>query len=249
MYHSKKITLLLLVIILFGIKTTAQNTIEDSLRALLPEAEDNQKISLYIELSEQLLTDDTQKSLNYAGKALELANKLQKKIQLAKAQSLIATGYHQQLRYQAAIEYYGKALSNYPFSKYKKEATNLLKQKADAHKSLSEFDKAEENYKKSLQLALELQDSIQTIQLYNRLGIIYRLTNRFEQSLSNHQMAISYAQNLKGKKHLAESYNYTGSLYWNNSQLDSALRYYRKGLNIFRKIDDKKGEAHILNNI
>ncbi len=249
MYHSIKVTFLLLAMILLGIITAAQNTAEDSLRLLLPEADESKKIELYIELSGQLLNNDTQKSLNYAGKALDLAKKQQKKIQLAKAQNLIAKGYHQQLRYQAALEYYGKALESYPAGKYITEKAEILKHKADAHKSLSEFDKAEENYKKSLQIALDLQDSLQAIQLYNRLGIIYRLTNRFEESLSNHQSAIFYAKSLKKDDQMAESYNYKGSLYWNNSQLDSALKYYRKGLEIYRRIDEMKGEAHILNNI
>ena len=90
--------------------------------------------------------------------------------------------------------------------------------------------------------------TIQTVDSLNALGWEIRV-NDLKNSYKSSKLSEDIALELDYKKGLAHSYKIQGYCLWRFSNYSGSMEKSTKGLTIIRKIEDKKAEADILNNI
>jgi tetratricopeptide (TPR) repeat protein len=118
----------------------------------------------------------------------------------------------------------------------------------------SNYSKAIEYHKKSIELATKLMSDELMISAHNMLGVVYRRMNKVRMALDNHQLALSIAQNSSKKsnaitKGITISHNSIGNLYLTLKQYDLAEEQFRKSLVLEEKIGSKLGLAINYHNI
>ena len=113
---------------------------------------------------------------------------------------------------------------------------------------LSNFNNALFNYQKPLNLYLAEKNN-KISEVYNHIGVIYKLQNQYKLSLEYHQKALTASNLTFDQKEIANTLKLMGSMYWKKSQYDSSLFYYDKALEVYREVTDTLGEATVLNNI
>jgi len=242
--------LLIIVFCHVGINTSLCNnqTKIDSLENVLKNTEEEKSIPILNELSHAYLSIDLNRSLNYAGEAIELSEKYRNERLIAFSNINIADVYFEMSRFQPAIEFYEKALDYFYEQRVSDNKIYIYTKLGHSEKMLGNYSNALFYYQKPLNLYLAEQDN-KISEAYNNIGIIYKLQGEFDEAFNFHQKALNASNLALDQNEIANTLNYIGSLYWNKSKYDSSLFYFEKSLKIYREIPDTIGEANILTNI
>jgi len=221
----------------------------DSLENVLRKLENSENsIPVLKELTYAYFNVNLRKSLNYAGKSLEISEKLDDPKLIAQSQIYIADVYYEMNRFQPAIEFYEKALDYYYEQKEVNTKIYIYNQLGHTEKMLGNYNNALFYYEKPLNLYLA-EDNHKLSEVYNNIGIVYKLQGSYRQSFNYHMKALNSANITFDQKEIANTLNYFGSLYWTNSQYDSSLLYFEKSLDMFRELSDTLDESNVLSNI
>lgn len=241
---------LLLVLLSSGANAYSNNNQSsiDSLETLLKQTRPEKSIFILGKLSKLYHTVDINKSLNYAGKSLEISQEENDQELIAYANMYLGDVYFEMSRFQPAIEFYEKALDYFYEQRSPDNKIYVYTKLGHSEKMLSNYSDALFYYQKPLNLYLAEEDS-KISEAYNNIATIYKLQGLFNESLKYHQKALNAASLVFDQKEIANTLNYIGSLYWNNSQYDSSLFYFEKSLDIFREIEDTLDESNVLTNI
>lgn len=241
---------LYILVFLFNIKTSvcSDQAQIDSLENVLKVAKEEKSIPVLGQLSRAYFSIDLNKSLNYAGKALELSEKYNDEELTAYSNLYIADVYFEMSRFQPAIEFYEKALDYFYEQKSTDNYIYIYTKLGHSEKMLGNTNNALFYYQKPLNLYLAENDA-KISEAYNNIAIIYKLQGHFNESLDYHLKALNASNLAFDQKEIANTLNYIGSFYWNNSQYDSSLFYYEKSLEICRELADTISESNVLANI
>lgn len=220
----------------------------DSLENILKNLNNQESIPVLGELSYAYFSVDLKKSLDLAGKALDLATNIDDEELIAKSQIYIADVYFEMSRFQPAIEFYEKALDYFYEQKKTDTKIYIYNQLGNTEKMLGNYSNALFYYQKPLNLYLAGEDH-NISEAYNNIGVVYKLRGSYNEALNYHQRALNSANTAFDQKEIANTLKYFGSLYWTKSQYDSSLFYYEKSLDLYRELEDTLGEANILANI
>ncbi len=188
-------------------------------------------------LHSQQTTDELEKKLNtVSGKEkVDLLN------QLADATNrksiLESTTYAEQaLEVAQKIGYrYGEAaaLRNIGFSLYRK----------------NELEKAEPQFKKALEIFLQLKDSFQLCETHNQIGLLYWRKDLFIPAYKSFRVSLKIARANHLKRQEAQALNYIGLIYWKWGEFSSALDYFFQAMPIKESLHDDFETGITLNNI
>ena len=116
----------------------------------------------------------------------------------------------------------------------------LLFQLGDCERKLSNFDKALDNYEKSLAIQLQLTvfEYPDVATLYNHIGIIWMEKGEYDKALYYYEKSLAF--DLKTQHDVspvtAFTFNLVGIVWRMKSEYDKALDYYKKSLDIRLKI-------------
>lgn len=168
-------------------------------------------------------------------------------------------GYAHQIKhaYPQATEYFQKAMKRYkmlmdlnPDSvRYK---TFFIENLVDLGNSLYYQDlykQALEAYLKSLDMAVQINDSAYQAKIFNNIGNVFETQNDYAKAFGYLKKALDLKEKLKDKEGLSTSYNNMGSVYMGLNKPDSALWYIEKSLELHRLNNNKAGIALTLTNI
>ncbi len=241
---------LFFILSFFCVKTTQGADIGqiDSLENRLKHTKGEELIPILGELSKAYLPTDANKSLNYAGKALEVSEKYKNDELIALSNLFIADVYFEMSRFQPAIEFYEKALEYFYEQKSPDKKIYIFNKLGHSEKLLGNYDNALFHYQKPINL-YQAKNDHKVSEVYNNIGTIYKLQGQFSDAFYYHQLALKESNLVFDQEEMANTLNYIGSLYWSFSQYDSSLFYYEKSLEIFRDIENILGEASVLSNI
>lgn len=244
--------ILVLTILLSGLGTFAHSnntqSAIDSLENLLKQTKPEKSVFILGELSQLYHSVDLNKSLSYAGKALEISEQENEQELIAYSNMYIGDVYYEMSRFQPAIEFYEKALDYFYEQRSPENKIYVYTKLGHSEKMLSNYNNALFYYQKPLNLYLAEKDN-KISEAYNNIAIIYKLQGLFNESLNYHEKALNASNLVFDQEEIAKTLNYIGSLYWTNSQYDSSLQYFEKSLEIFRELEDTLGESNILTNI
>ncbi len=114
----------------------------------------------------------------------------------------------------------------------------------------SNYEKAEDNYLKSIKVYTQLNDLDWVAGIYLNLGALYISIPDYAKALEVNQKAISVFQKNGNEVDLASCYANISSIYVELDQQDNALFYLQKALKIFEKEgENSRGVAVVCNSI
>ena len=148
--------LLIIVFCHLGINKSLCNnqTKIDSLENILKDTKEEKSIPVLGELSKAYLSVDLNRSLNYAGKALEVSEKYHDEQLVATSNLYIADIYFEMSRFQSAIEFYEKALDYFYEQRSSENKIYIYNKLGHSEKLLSNHSNALFYYQKPLNLYL-----------------------------------------------------------------------------------------------
>jgi tetratricopeptide (TPR) repeat protein len=240
-------TLLVGLLCAFGKSQTKR----DSLLNLLKSAkEDTLKATWLNRLAwEYYLESDSLRSLNAAGQALRLSERLNYKNGIGSSLNTIGSVYDWQKNYDAALRNYAASL------KARTEAGNK-KGMAASHQKIGYLYWSQYKYSeaiKELSLALgireEMHDNAGMATLLYDIGFINADQGSYAEAIRNYFAALRIREEIKDEYGIGEVYNNLGLVYWAQGRHEEALKNYFASLKIRQKLGNKSGVGDSYNNI
>jgi tetratricopeptide (TPR) repeat protein/DNA-binding CsgD family transcriptional regulator len=145
---------------------------------------------------------------------------------------------------RAAIEHYTQALHAAQHM-FILPSTTLYRRRGQAYETLGDFEHAQSDYKKALDIARNSHDGAAEWQSVIDLGFLWAERD-YEQTGTYYHQAIELARTLDDPKLEAHSLNRMGNWHLNIEQPLEALRYHREALTIFQELHDQHGIAETL---
>jgi len=112
-----------------------------------------------------------------------------------------------------------------------------------------DFNLAMENFKKSLNINIELDDKIGIGKSYNAIGTIHGIRGNNMKSKENFEKSMEIHEELGNEAEISGCCNNLGNIYRNIGDYSQARKYFIKSLKIRENIGDKKGMAGCFTNI
>ncbi|MDO8999685.1 MAG: tetratricopeptide repeat protein [Bacteroidota bacterium] len=249
--------ILLLVILIFkGIPSFAQNI--DSLKLELNNAKnDTTKLSVLLELVENISDDNVWPIYNK--QMLELSEKLiknnneliQKKGKkcLADAYNNIGFMYNNQGDIPNALDYFGKSLKLQEELGYKQGIAELLSNIGVIYYLQNELEKALDFYLKSLKLREEIGDKNAIANSLSNIGNLFYTQKNMSRALYYSDRSLKLQEEIGDKEGMAYSLNNLGTIYFYKNNIEDALGVYYRSKQIREEIGDEQGVAASQHNI
>ncbi|HLP94755.1 MAG TPA: tetratricopeptide repeat protein [Saprospiraceae bacterium] len=142
---------------------------------------------------------------------------------------------HQQLgnsdkalhNYLAAYEYYKKSGQLNNLSK-------VLNNIGIIYRNQNKYDRAEAIYKESIQIKLQLKDSLGLAAGYQNLASLLSQTDRMEEAIATIRQSLSLYNQLNREEDVAGCYSSLGQIYFNFNRLPEARQALQKALDGFK---------------
>lgn len=190
--------------------------------------------------------DHFEKALKSLEKAKDIEDKNEKKAYILKMlgeYNAYASKLDRSLNYWETL----KDLSE--SEKDKKLKTEALYQIGNIYKDKEEYDRARDNYNKSLNISNELDYTEGIARANMGLGYIHWREGDLEKAVDNYETAIEKSQEV-GNEYIRSNSNVEiGNVYAHKGESDTAIDYYKEGLSYFEKTESHNELARIYNNI
>jgi tetratricopeptide (TPR) repeat protein len=153
-------------------------------------------------------------------------------------------------KHPSAIREYDKILKELTISP--SQRMSVLVNLGNAYYSISENDRALDNYKSMLELAKKVsqKDALEgKAAALGNIGLIYLDKEELAEALKYLKKALKIDKEIGHKKGEASSLGNIGLVYRDKGELAEALKYNKEALDINKEIGYKQGEASALGNI
>lgn len=195
-----------------------QNSMVDSLyKDYLDEEQDTTRIRLLLKIGAEFEHQDPDSALVYFFDALELAESLVSSIPSGKK----SRKYHE----KTALSLNAKT----------------LRYIGTIQRGQSDYDKAMENYLKSVEIYNELGNKKALIVCYNDIGLVYKGQGRYNMAIENYVKSLNLAVETDYKNGMSMGYNNIGGVHWYMGTYDKAIENFEKALKIYEELGDKTG--------
>jgi serine phosphatase RsbU (regulator of sigma subunit) len=131
---------------------------------------------------------------------------------------------------------------------YGMEATSLMSL-GNRYKSVRDFKKAENYYKKSIQLCKEHDLKRTLAGNYNNYGSLLRLKSNLDRAVEYYKKAMAINLEIGNDRWLSYNYNNLGNVYKERGQYTEALKYFNLSNEIKERLDDTAGKVQTLLNL
>jgi signal transduction histidine kinase len=108
---------------------------------------------------------------------------------------------------------------------------------------------ASDYFNKTLDIRLELKDTLGIANCYNNLGICYQNRYDYPQALTYYQRALDFYSRLSEKLYMIVALNNIGNVYGNMGNNEQRLEYLTKSLALTREISNGRAEVNVLSNL
>ena len=147
--------------------------------------------------------------------------------------------------HRAAIDYFTWVLDAADHLSSSPASPALYRARGQAYETLGEFEQAEQNYTRALEIARVRQD--QQAEWHSAIDLGFLWAGRdYAKAGTWFQQALTLAQLLDNPALYARSLNRIGNWYLNVEQPGEAFRYHREALHIFEQLNDSHGIAETL---
>jgi len=244
----------ILFVVLNNSPLAAQNLKKlDSLNYLLDTADnDSARIYRLVAISQEYSSNNMPLSLEFAQKALTLAEKGKDENLLAYSLFNIARSYFNQGFLEISTRYFYRYLDIQKSINNSKGIAYALVNLGAIHLQLKQFEKSREFFEKGLETLNQLakddridKPGTDIITIYNNLGIASQNLNETDKAIDYYSRGISLARKSPGEHLiLANLLNNLGTLYLEEGKLADAFTYLTEALNIRIENDNKSGQVN-----
>ncbi|HWY11908.1 MAG TPA: tetratricopeptide repeat protein [Bacteroidia bacterium] len=248
--NKRNISALIFInLFLIAFFSSAQNPKEDSLLKLALKVTDNEKPALYNQLAALFRTNDPDKTIDYANKAVQFAvisdNKKEKGYALSslgfawmiKGNTDSATVVESQ-----AISI-GKELNDPKLLGACYNTLGLLNEKT------GNIDKSTDNYLQALHYRELAKDTNGMAATLNNMGQSYRVASLYLKALESLQKAESLYLSTGNKNGLGSAYANIGGVYLETKKYSKAIHYFEKALKLRKETHNNRGLSIVLSNL
>lgn len=237
MYDKFFKSLTVVSIILFGalgicFSARAQDLKVDSLKALLPTLERNQKFDVLYELFKWYFEKDNQSALAYAEEAHLVALGLGDSLMIVKSGR--AKGYMQMKMgdLESALKNFIVALSIAKRNEFQDQVKFLLNNIASAYAYQANYDKALDYHFQSLVIREAEGDKSEMSVAYNNIGQVYYMLKDFDQALTYFNKSVDLSREIKDDRDLDKRLINVGLCYNSLGQHKKAIEVLTEALAI-----------------
>lgn len=205
----------------------------------LAKSEGNQHISNHILILRGLNEyhqGNYEKAIEYNYNALELSEKNQDSVLIAKAFQNLGLIYNEMEEYDEAISYLNKSLD---ISEKIKESELINKNYQNlsiCYQNKKDLTKALELNERANQLAKIRKDTVRIIDALNNFGTIAYDQKKFDESLECYQKALILYLKINDQQGVAMAYNNIGLAYLDKKDYKKSLEYFKKSLSLANQL-------------
>ena len=174
--------------------------------------------------------------------------KVSKDTMKVKVLNALAEAY-KEISPEKIIEYGKQALILSQNLEYKKGEIDAFDNIGLGYYSISNYEKALENYLKSLKIKEKIFNEIETIVTLDNIGNAYENLSKYDKALEYHLKSLKIKENICDEQGVSNSLYNIGVVYYRLNNYEKSIEYYLKSLEISEKIGNKKIISSTLNNI
>ncbi len=211
----------------------------DSLKGLLSNSNDKQRLKLLIEIGFYLSSENPTEAIEYLDKAISLADKLKNK--WGKADAIFNKGvalWHLG-EISQSDEHYNQAIQIYEEFKDSLSLIKVFNSQAINHQMKGRVDLAFITFTKSLEIAKKLGDKPTILNTLLNIGVMYDNNGDKEKCLKYYFDALQYADN-KDMASLALLQSYIAEVYLSIKNISQAEVYLKKAIENSKLSNDSK---------
>lgn len=210
---------------------------------------DSVLFGVYFNLGWELKSMKPTNALDYARKALAIAEKLKDRSKTADALSYIGVIYWQFGSFNMAFDYYLEALSIYTDVDNQIGIARSFSNLAVIFIERGFYEKALENLFKALLIYEQNNHKVGMAAVLNNIGLVYEYQKDYDLSERYHMQSLAINEEIDDQKGLSFSYNNLGLVYQGLNMPDKAGEYFYKALEIREKFNDKREIANTTGNL
>ncbi len=226
-----------------------QPAIDSIQKILLISKEDTNKVKLLNILSYNYSYSNNNEGIKYGRFALELANKLEWKPGISRAENCIGVNYYDKSENAQALEHLSKAIVVYEVLNDHIGIAKALNNKSNAYADMGDDPKALENVFNALKINNESGDKSTYINSLSIIGNIYFDQSNYPKSLEYYLRALKISEAINDKNCIANNLDGIGNIYAIQKEYDKAFEYYSRDLKIVEELGHKRGIADVNINI
>ncbi|GAB4332266.1 MAG: hypothetical protein Kow00127_24070 [Bacteroidales bacterium] len=247
----QRIIILTSVILLFQLSVAAQHatgypekaridTLENKLlNSLSYNLTSSEKYEICTELAQLYSDTDFRRSLEYAARALLLADEEGNNRKIAHSLQLLTDINHQNDQYEQAIEYATRLFNLYNSNHQELEAGIALQTIASCYYDWSRYVEAKDNYTRAMAYFKKLNNYSLIARTQIDIARIHAHWGEYDEALRQYQDALSFYEEMNDREGIARAHTGIGTIYKELGQLDPAFDHYRKSLEIYKETGDK----------
>ncbi|MFO8129431.1 MAG: tetratricopeptide repeat protein [Bacteroidales bacterium] len=221
----------------------------DSLLNALPDENIQNKINIYIELSDLHIHTNEDSSQKFGMRALEMADSIGSEDQLALARFQLGKLYYHKDSLDRALHYLLQALPVFEERKDSTRLFNIYNYLGYTYFEKSDFTNALKYQNRSFNIEKEISSKEDMISRLSDIGMVYEYTGDYDKALAYYNQAMKLLRETNDKEGLGNMLNNLGNIYYNWNNYERSLDYYLESLSIYEALDDQRGIAVINNNI
>lgn len=243
---------LLAILLLIAAGMPAQQELpEDYSEALkqLAGTRDTSRISLLLDISEELLKTQPYKAYGYAREALVMAKDLKDPLLTGYANRALAKVYTLTAVYDKALEYQLASLRQFESLKDTAQMAICLDELGVIYMSLGDYSKAHSSLSHALELNKKTLNTRQIAHNYMNLGSNYLNADTIDKGLSYLMVSLMIADSLGMEKEKVSLLNKIGYGYARTGRHEEALRHYYHVLEMLGNKPDNHTRSEAMVNI
>jgi len=225
------------------------SNIDSLLHRLATAIEDSNKVNLLTDLGITNRRSNPEKSLEYANKALKLAENLGFEKGIAISYKIMGDFNIDKRDNEKAFEYYLKSLKISQKIGFKEYASKCLTNIGVVYYNRINYRKAIEYWEKSLKVKEEIMDKKGSSALYHNIGYVYSEQSNYIEAIKYFEKSLKICKKINNRLGIFKELNSTGLMYDNLGNKSKAMGYFREALKIAEDINYKNGVLSVYNNI
>lgn len=191
---------------------------------------DAEKISLSLELAQLLCFTDFDKSLYYANRALEVAEKINDNQGIVRAYYVLGRLYHTSGNYEKALAYSHLVIEKAADTSLYAVTGRAYQQIGKTYYLLGNYAQAFDNYLKSLDIFTQSRDTVDLAKTLNNIGLIHLSEKNYPKALEYFFKSLSIFKQMQATTEIANVYNNIGKTLKLRGDYQEALNYFHKSL-------------------
>ena len=224
---TPRLLLMLVTWLSFSGQGIAQSPYIDSLKKVLPNAQDTTRVNILNRLASAFWYIDPQMTIQYATEGVALAGQIGFGRGLASACNNVGVGYYQQNKYDEAINWYQKAIEVHKKNNNYTGEGHVLSNIGLIYWKQGQLSTAVEYYLKSLEIWDKYKMEDEKSGVYDNIGNVYNEQEDFDRALEYYFKALAIQDKYEMENHFRSmTHSNVGTAYLGKGRFDSALHYF-----------------------